>query len=86
MPCYVRCVEIEIFFELHSAVYWSAGSIAGCPWEGDHVSDIAHAGDELNQSFKTETKAGVGHRAVPAQIQVPAVFFQAKPILLHAGC
>jgi len=33
-------------------------------WEWDYVSDIRHAGDELNDALQSKPKAGMRDRAV----------------------
>ena len=43
-------------------------AVPRCPGEGDHVADVAHAGDEEHQPLKAQPEAAVGSRAEPAGV------------------
>ena len=37
-------------------------------WEGDHLADVGHAADKLDQALKAQTKTGVRGGAISAQV------------------
>src|ERR1041385_2645250 len=41
--------------------------------EGNYIANVGNAGDEHQHAFKTEPEAGMWHRSVAAQIEVPFV-------------
>mmetsp|Transcript_21857 Transcript_21857/g.74111 ORF Transcript_21857/g.74111 Transcript_21857/m.74111 type:complete len:247 (+) Transcript_21857:55-795(+) len=45
--------------------------MAGIAGERNHVSDVFHAGDEHDQALEAEAEAGVRHRPVLPQLQIP---------------
>ena len=55
------------FLELR--VSWSS-------WEGDHITDVAHAGNKQYHAFKSESKSGVWRTAKSSGIEVPTEFFR----------
>ena len=56
---------------------------AGGACEGDHVADVADAGDEHQHALKAEPEAGVGHAAVAAQVEVPPVGLLVEVVQRH---
>ena len=52
----------------------------GCA-ERDYLADVGHAADKLDQPFEPQAETGVGHGAVPPQIQVPVVILRIEPHL-----
>ena len=56
---------------LELAVAWVSG-------ERDHVADVLHAGDELDEPLKADAEAGVRDRAILAQVEVPPVVFEGE--------
>ena len=53
--------------------------------KGNHIPNIGDPGDHHQKSLKAHTKAGVGHSAKPAGIQVPPIGFFIKAHLIHPG-
>ena len=51
--------------------------------EGNRIAHILHAGDIVEQSFKTQAKTGVRHRAIAAQIAVPPQLL--LEVLIHSS-
>src|SRR5262245_14874484 len=71
----------------HATSFQSTSSklrTAGGAGEGDHVADVAHAGDELDGAFEAQAKAGVGDGAEAAQIKIPPVVFGFQMLLGHS--
>src|SRR5438876_11540871 len=53
-----------------------ARSIAGIPrgpWKRNDVADVSEPGDIRDRSLEAEAEPGVRHRAVTAQVSIPAV-------------
>ena len=60
--------------------------IAGRSGERNHVADVGHARDELDDAFQSQPESGMRHGAEPAQIQIPPVVVRDQVLLLHAVC
>ena len=45
--------------------------ILRCPWEGNHIPDVRHAGHKEDEPLKAETEAGVRGCAEFPGIEVP---------------
>src|SRR3954470_12377601 len=59
----------------------SERGLAGSAREGDDVAYVAHAGGIDDGSFQAQAEAGVGDRAVTAQIAVPPVSLGLERVL-----
>src|SRR6185437_2051099 len=51
---------------------------------GDGVADVGEAADIDQQAFETEAEAGMRHRAITAQVTVPAIGRRIEAELDHA--
>ncbi len=58
--------------------------VLGCPREGNHIADIAHAGYEQYHAFEAETEACMRRAAEAAAVEVPIHFIFRDMHLLHA--
>jgi len=50
---------------------------------GDHVANVGHTRDLINEPLEAQAKAGMRHGAVAAQVQVPAVVFLIQVQFIH---
>src|SRR5947209_15020459 len=53
--------------------------------EGNHIADVGHARNELDDTLEAQAKPRMRHRPVPPQIEVPPVLFGIETVLLHAS-
>ena len=42
----------------------------------NHIADVVHPGEKHEQSFEPDSKAGVRHRSITTQIDIPLVLFR----------
>ena len=55
------------------------------PGKRNHVPDVGHARNELNEAFETEPEAGVRNRSEAPEVEIPAVRLRVDALLLHPG-
>ncbi len=55
--------------------------MAGPAGEGDDFPDVLHARGQQYEALKAQPKAGVGHAAIAAQVQITGVRLQRHPLL-----
>src|SRR5260221_9063516 len=51
----------------------------------NHVANVRHPGEQQHDPFEPQAEAGMGHRSITAQVDVPPVLLGVKAAFLHPG-